>query len=124
MNSQLFAILNHAERYYGLAPNPVKNAGSIGEKHAGEMQIWSKEEYLRFSESLIHDKTAFPAFELLYWTGIREGEMLALTSADFDFEGIWLDINKSFSRREGQNVIGPPKTKKSRRRIAISKFLA
>ena len=26
------------------------------------------------------------AFELLYWTGVREGELLALTPEDFDLE--------------------------------------
>ena len=29
---------------------------------------------------------SFYAFEMLYWCGIREGELLALTAADFDFE--------------------------------------
>ena len=29
---------------------------------------------------------SFYAFEMLYWCGIREGELLALTPADFDFE--------------------------------------
>ena len=29
---------------------------------------------------------SYYAFQMLYWTGIREGELLALTPADFDFE--------------------------------------
>ena len=29
---------------------------------------------------------SFYAFEMLYWCGVREGELLALTAADFDFE--------------------------------------
>lgn len=29
---------------------------------------------------------SYYAFEILYWTGIREGELLALTPGDFNFE--------------------------------------
>ena len=29
---------------------------------------------------------SYYAFQMPYWTGIREGELLALTPADFDFE--------------------------------------
>ena len=29
---------------------------------------------------------SYYAFEMLYWTGIREGELLALTPSDFDFD--------------------------------------
>lgn len=124
INSQLNAIFNHARTAYGLANNPTKQVSLIGSAKGSEMAIWTKEEYMRFAEAISDKPRSYFAFEMLYWTGIREGEMLALTPADFDFEGLWLDINKSFSRREGQDVIGPPKTKKSRRRIAISKFLA
>ena len=34
--------------------------------------------------------------ELLYWTGIRCGELLALTPSDFMLEGSRLRINKSY----------------------------
>ena len=124
INSQLNAIFNHARAAYGLTDNPTKKISLIGSMKRSEMAIWTKEEYMRFAEAISDKPKFYFAFEMLYWTGIREGEMLALTPADFDFEGLWLDINKTFSRREGQDVIGPPKTKKSRRRIAISKFLA
>ena len=29
---------------------------------------------------------SYYAFQMLYWTGIRVGELLALTAGDFDFE--------------------------------------
>ena len=37
-----------------------------------------------FREALIEDPEMYYAFEILYWTGIREGELLALTKSDFD----------------------------------------
>ena len=45
---------------------------------------------------------SFYAFEMLYWCGIREGELLALTPADFDFEKGTVSINKSYQRLNGQ----------------------
>ena len=63
------------------------------------------------------------AFEILYWCGIREGELLALTPADFDFEKKALRINKSYQRLQGKDVITTPKTKKSNRVIQMPDFL-
>ena len=55
------------------------------------------------------DKPAlYYAFELLYWCGIREGELLALTPADFDFSRKTLRINKSYQRLQGKDVITTP----------------
>ena len=55
----------------------------------------------------------------LYFTGIREGELLALTPADIGFEKKTLTINKNYQRLKGQDVITTPKTPKSRRTIPI-----
>ena len=60
---------------------------------------------------------------MLYWTGIREGELLALTSADFDFEKRTVTINKSFQHLNGRDIITSPKTEKSNRTIQLPKFL-
>lgn len=63
------------------------------------------------------------AFEVLYWCGIREGELLALTRDDFDLKARTLRINKSYQRLRGQDVITTPKTKKSNRIIQMPDFL-
>ena len=47
-------------------------------------------------------QVSFYAFEMLYWCGIREGELLALTSADFDFDKETVTIDKSYQRLHGQ----------------------
>ena len=66
---------------------------------------------------------SFYAFEMLYWCGIRLGELLALTTADFDFKNRKLRINKSYQRLKGHDVITEPKTKKSNRTIEMPDFL-
>ena len=66
---------------------------------------------------------SYYAFEMLYWCGIREGELLALTPSDFDFEAGTVSISKSYQRLKGKDVITTPKTKKSNRVIKMPKFL-
>lgn len=123
VHNQLSAIFNHAIRYYGLQINPAQRAGNMGEEERKEMLFWTREEYTRFSEAMMDKPISFYAFEMLYWCGIREGELLALTPADFDFDKQTLRINKSYQRINKQDVITSPKTKKSIRVIQMPNFL-
>ena len=66
---------------------------------------------------------SYYAFELLYWCGVREGELLALSPSDFNFEKRTLRINKSYQRLEGEDVISTPKTKNSNRIVKMPQFL-
>lgn len=123
LNSQLSALFNYAEKSLGLVPNPTKKVKKTGSMKSEEMSIWTKEEYIRFLEAISDKNLSFYAFELLYWTGIREGELLALTPEDFDLEAGTLSITKSFARKDKKDVIGPPKTKMSYRTVVLSDFL-
>ncbi len=62
------------------------------------------------------------AFLLLYWTGMRIGELLAITYNDIDLEKRTISVNKSYQRIEGGDIITPPKTPKSKRIITIPPF--
>lgn len=123
VHNQLSAIFNHAVRYYNLRENPCTKAGSMGKKKNRQMLFWTKEEYLKFADAMMDKPMSFYAFEMLYWCGIREGELLALTPADFDFEKGTVTINKSYQRLKGQDVITTPKTEKSNRTITMPQFL-
>ena len=123
VNNQLSAIFNHAVKYYNLRENPCKKAGSMGKKKNREMQFWTKEEYLKFAGAMMDKPLSYYAFEMLYWCGLREGELLALTPSDFDFSRKTLRINKSYQRLQGKDVITTPKTKKSNRVIQMPDFL-
>lgn len=95
----------------------------MGREEHKEMLFWTKEEYKKFSFEMMDKPVSFYAFEMLYWCGIREGELLALTPADFNFDKETVTINKSYQRLKGQDVITSPKTKKSNRTIKMPKFL-
>ena len=66
---------------------------------------------------------SYYAFEILYWCGIRCGELLALTKGDFDLEKKTLTINKSLQHLKGEIYVTDPKTQKSNRVIDLPDFL-
>lgn len=123
IHGQLSAIFNHAMKFYDLASNPAQKAGTMGAEESKEMEFWTKEEYLKFSEARMDKPLSYYAFELLYWCGVREGELLALSPSDFNFEKRTLRINKSYQRLEGEDVISTPKTKNSNRIVKMPQFL-
>lgn len=123
IHCQLSAIFNHAVKFYGLKENPCQKAGCMGKKKSGEMKFWTKEQYLKFADVMMDKPQSYYAFEMLYWCGIREGELLALTPADFDFEKGTVTISKSYQRIGKQDVITSPKTEKSNRTITMPQFL-
>ncbi len=123
VHNQFSCIFNHAIKYYGLQINPAARAGNMGSEEKKKMLFWTKAEYLKFIDAMMDKPLSFYAFEMLYWCGIREGELLALTSSDFDFAGSSVAINKSYQRLNGQDIITTPKTKKSNRVIKMPQFL-
>mgnify|MGYP000788424264 CR=1 FL=1 len=123
VHNQLSAIFNHAVRYYDLRSNPAAKAGNMGSEEYKEMLFWTKEEYQKFSEVMMDKPISYYAFQMLYWTGIREGELLALTPADFDFEKGTVKISKTYQRIKGEDMITSPKTKKSNRTVQMPDFL-
>ena len=123
IHNQLSAIFNHAVRYYELPSNPAAKAGNMGKEKTAEMLFWTKEEYMAFVEEIMDKPISYYAFEMLYWCGLRMGELLALTPKDFDFaEGI-VRITKSYQRLEGKDMITDPKTERSNRNIKMPDFL-
>lgn len=123
INNQLSAIFNYAVKYHNMRENPCIKAGSIGKKKASEKSIWSVEEFEKFVTQLEDKFSIYIGFYILFWTGIRIGELLALTLKDIDFEKKTLTISKSYQRLEGEDVITPPKTSNSNRVITIPDFL-
>lgn len=123
INNQLNAIFNYAVKYYDLPRNPCTQAGSMGRSHAEEMKFWTQEEFETFIEYVKDKPLSYYAFLTMYWTGVRVGELLALTLADFDADERTLTISKSYQRINGRDIITPPKTTKSNRIITLPDFL-
>lgn len=123
IHNQLSAILNHAVNMYGLKDNVARKAGTMGKEENKEMEFWTQDEFQAFLECVADKPISYYAFEMLYWTGLREGELLALTPADIDFKNKKLHITKSYQYINGEDIITDPKTEKSRRDVVIPDFL-
>lgn len=121
VHNQMSAVMNYACKHYGLLVNPCRAAGSIGKSHAEEMNVWTREQ---FTEALSYEKKSayHLAFNILFYTGIREGELLALTPADI-LPTKQLNIQKTYAIVKGQPIIQETKTSKSKRTVALPEFV-
>ena len=123
INTELNSIINYAKRFYDLNTNPCGKAGTIGKAKAEEMDYWTYNEYIAFREGVKDKPLSYICIEVLYWTGMREGELLALSPADIDLDNKTISINRTYQRIEGKDVFTSPKTRKSKRKIPIPDFL-
>lgn len=61
----------------------------------------------------------FPLVHLMAYTGLRQGEALALKWSDIDFENKKITVNKTAVWIKGKQTLQTPKTKNSKRVISI-----
>ena len=95
----LNSIFSYGEKYYDL-PNPAKKVDGFRDLTIKpEMKVWTIEQFIRFLE-VVDDEVLRALFTLLFYCGLRKGEALALTWADYDFDHRRLRINKSITRKE------------------------
>ncbi|MBT9699139.1 tyrosine-type recombinase/integrase [Eubacterium ventriosum] len=122
MNNLLVATFNFAVRFYNLKDNPCCLAGSMGKRKRTKITFWTKEEYFKFI-ALVDDITKYTMFQTLYYTGMRIGELLALTYNDIDLDNGIIRINKTVNFKGGKVNVTSPKTPKSNREITIPQLL-
>lgn len=122
IDMHLSSVFKYANKYYDLE-NPCAKAEHIGSGNARSLNFWTLDEYRAFIGTCRENAEAFTAFELLYWTGIRVGELLALTPQDIEPKKKLLKITKTYTRQGGRDLISPPKTPDSVRSVAMPDFL-
>lgn len=98
----------------------------MGKKNADCMLFWTVDEFKRFAAA-VSDKSdkivSTTIFNLLFWSGMRSGEMLALTLNDFDFDTNTVSISKNYARLDNEDLILEPKTPKSKRKVTLPPFI-
>ena len=123
IQNQLTSLFTHATRIYDLQVNPCKKVKRMGSGDNRSLKFWTTEEYQRFIQTIGPEDKYYMIFEILFWTGCRIGELLALTRNDIDFDQNQISISKTYYRTGGKDVITEPKTKQSVRIIEIPEFL-
>ncbi len=123
IQNQVTALFSHASNIYGLEKNPCKRVKKMGKSDANRIDFWTKEEYDCFMQTIDPEERYYCLFEILFWTGMRIGELLALTMDDVDVDNSVISISKTYYRVERQDIITTPKTEQSVREIDIPQFL-
>lgn len=116
---ELSTIFNYAVKFHNLSSNPSKICGSIKVKKKPELNFYTLDEFNRFIVTLNDDITNQLVFTTLFYTGLRCGELLALTPQDIDFNNNTITVNKTYTRILKSDIVTAPKTAKSNRTISI-----
>ncbi len=119
IQNDLNAIFNHAYRFYDMRRIPTRIVTKMGRSKCQEIEYWTLEEYEQFIATMRDEPIFFYAFETLYWTGIREGELFGLKRKDFDFEKKTLRISRQFQSQKGEHFEKDPKSENGFRVIAL-----
>lgn len=120
---EMSAVFNYAIKFHGLTVNPCRIAGDNVGKKVKSVQFWTLEEFDRFINTFEKTDPYYTAFLILYYTGMRIGELMALTVADVNTATGIIEVSKTYHRINGKTIITPPKTEKSNRSITIPVFL-
>lgn len=121
-------IFSFSIRNYGLTSNPVSIVGRFQEKHEEVLPDKEKLRYIAYNDfnkfiSVIDNITWKTFFIFLYYTGMRKGEVQALTWKDIDFNLNEIIVNKTLSVKTS-NLYKITSTKNNlNRRIKMSKTL-
>ena len=101
-----------------LNKNPVSKV-NLPIKNKPEMKTLKKEELGAFLEET-KNSGCYEFYYLELTTGMRLGEICALTWSDLDVKNKTISVNKSVRKIKGELIITTPKTKSSNRTIRIN----
>ncbi|HEW9441953.1 TPA: tyrosine-type recombinase/integrase [Streptococcus pneumoniae] len=104
--------------------NPVKLLKKLPIKKT-KMQFWTVTEFQHFLTLFeVEEYNIKLLFTVLFFTGLRLGEALALTWKDIDFSCNTIHVTKSIYVNKGISHISTTKTKAGTRRIVINRKLS
>ena len=119
-------LIIYSAKYYNTSESilkfvePFKNPNEIKK----EMLFYTYEQFSLFIKC-INDPIWKLFFEILYFMGLRQGELQALTWKDIDFNKNTLSVNKTLTTKiKGEKwTISSPKTKNSNRVLPLPKLI-
>lgn len=117
----LRCALQHAVHPLRLIPHNPAVAVKKPRHTAPEMQVLDPDQVQQLLAAARSDRLS-ALYTLAVDSIAREGELFALTWADVDFEGAAITVTKTLEETASTLRVKDTKTKKSRRRIALSAF--
>ena len=116
----LSIALRHAVRMKLIPSNPAADVAKARPAER-EMHFMTASQTKRFLESAKLNQQ-FALYALAVATGARQGELLALTWADFDFTTGVMSVRRSLSRIGSEVIVKEPKSHTSRRTVTLPTF--
>ncbi len=118
----LFQILRHAHRRRAIADNPADLCWPPKATRKRREAVWSEADIRRFLAAA--DGSERLVFRAAFLTGLRVGELLALEWPDLDLRRGTLTVRRTQTlNRDGAWTVGPPKTARSGRTLALPSSL-
>lgn len=114
----LRTALNAALRDGLVEYNAAERARPV-DYEAEEAEIMTIEEARRFLEAVADDRL-HALWLLACTTAMREAELLGLSWRDVDFQAGHMAIRQQLIRVKGEFIVGPPKSRRGTRTIALS----
>ena len=103
-----------------IAKNPVKKVNKMPKETKESVFLTAEECNKLFEVAKVKNEKLYLVLLTSIVTGMRQGEVLALTWDDIDFNSNTISVNKTYSK----GVLGKPKTNSSIRTVKISPKLA
>lgn len=121
LHVHLSSVLRFAQRFYGLPTNAAATAGYSTkiESRSNELHFWTVEQFKQFDTAAQGDEPYRTLYLLLFWSGLRVGEAMALTIGDIDFDEGTINVSKTYHRYFKQDIVTTPKTPNSNRVVPI-----
>ena len=82
------------------------------------MKFWTLEQYNQIIQR-VTDPAAHVGLQVLFYSGMRFGELLALTLEDLDFTRNIIHVTKSLQHTSKRDIVTPPKTETGIRKISM-----
>lgn len=92
----LSAMLNYAVNFYDLTKNVALIVDLPQKEEVKTMKFWTLEQFQTFL-SVIDKQIYYTLFNVLFWSGMRKGELLALQYQDIDFENNQIEIKENWN---------------------------
>lgn len=120
----MVSFYSYLDTFYEYKNNIPKKVGNFNNLDIPkEMNFWTYEEYSKFEKSFLDKDLIYKTFFIvLFHTGIREGEALALKFSDFNNESIHVCKTISKENFNGSKIETIPKTKDSIRYIKLDNY--
>lgn len=121
IRKELSAVLNFATKEYKWEDNPSKNVKRMGKfnKRVRKDDWWTVDEFDTFIAGVDKRSKYYVIWNVLFYSGIRLGELLAMKRNDISMEHNCIYIDETYARLKKEDIFSTPKSESSDRVVYL-----